>query len=282
MTVYVDLLFWLNTLINFLLLRGSGALSGCRTKLWRYLCAAAVGGLYAVFCVLPVGAYLQNRAAALFFGILMLVICFGLKKNTLRQGLYFFALSFAFGGAVLLLIQIVEPDCIILGGNVYYALSVPALLLLAGACYALAATVLKGSMAHTGGDLVTVQITAGDQTAAVKALRDTGNTLRDPLTGQTVLVADGALLCRLLPCIDLTPEQLSDPASALPLLAAQYPKCKFTLVPYRAVGTAAGLLLALRCTVREGRQTRRQLVAFCPAPVSGDGKFEALLGGAFS
>ena len=53
MTVYVDLLFGLNTVINYLLLRGSAAIGGCPVRLGRLAAAAGIGGLYAVAVVLP-------------------------------------------------------------------------------------------------------------------------------------------------------------------------------------------------------------------------------------
>ena len=59
MTVYVDLLFGLNTLINYLLLRGSAAMGGCPVRLWRLLTAAVMGGMYAV----AVGAAMNNPLA---------------------------------------------------------------------------------------------------------------------------------------------------------------------------------------------------------------------------
>ena len=139
MTVYVDLLFGLNTVINYLLLRGSAAVSGCPAPPWRLLGAACLGGLYAAVCLLPGLESLQGLAGQTACGAGMLVAAFGWKRHTLRQGLFFLALSFAFGGAVLLLIQAVEPDCLLLGGRAYYAVSTPALLLLAGLGYGLAA-----------------------------------------------------------------------------------------------------------------------------------------------
>ena len=121
MTVYVDLLFWLNTIINYLLLRGSAAIGGCPAGFWRMLAAAAMGGLYAVAAVLPGWSVLQDFAFQLISGVCMLLVAFGWKQSTVKQGLFFFALSFAFGGAVLLLVQMAEPDCLFLGGRAYYA-----------------------------------------------------------------------------------------------------------------------------------------------------------------
>lgn len=275
MTVYVDLLFGLNTAINYLLLRGAAAIGGGVRRRGRLLGAAAVGGLYAVATVLPLGALLGRMPGQLAAAALMAVLAFGWRKSTLRQGLYFLALSFALSGVVLLAVQWLEPSLRCLGVRAYYALTTPALLLLAGLSYGLAALVLGGAGQHTGGDLVTLPLSLGEAHVTVRALRDTGNTLRDPVTGEAVVVTGPEVLNRLLPGAAVTPAELRDPAALLPRLALRFPQAKLRLIPFRAVGVEAGLLLALRC--RSGR--REVLVAVSPGAVGGSGPYEALLGG---
>lgn len=275
MTVYVDLLFAVNTIINYLLLRGSASIGGCPGPPWRLLAAGCLGGIYAVASVLP-GLWWLTKLP--FQGIcagLMLLAAFGWKKTTVRQGLYFFALSFAFGGAVLLAIQVAEPDCLVLGSRAYYAVSIPALLLLAGLGYGLAALVLTGCGTHTGGDIVPLVLELRGRRVAVRALMDTGNTLRDPVTGQPVLVASGEVLCQLFPEIPATEQTLMAPAALLRL----YPSCRFRLIPYEAVGARNGLLLAVRCRLYRGKQNETVLTAFSPTKLSSDGRYNALWGG---
>ncbi len=282
MTVYVDLLFGLNTVINYLLLRGSAAMGGCPARRLRLLGAAAFGGLYAAAGVLPGWESLQRVGFQGLCAGLMLLLAFGWKKSTVKQGLFFFALSFAFGGLVLLAVQLVEPDFVILGGRTYYAVTIPALLLLAGISYGLAAVVLAGCGTHTGGDVVPLQLTLNGRTEDLKALRDTGNTLRDPMTGETVLVASWPVLARLLPEAHLTADRFRDPAGLLEALSTRYPTLRFRLVPYRAVGVTAGMLLAVRCGMEQKGRRTEILAAFSPTEVAADGRFEALLGGAMT
>lgn len=280
MTVYADLLFAINAAINYLLLCGSAAIGGVPARKLRLLGAALLGGLYAVMTVLPgmeaAGGFLcQSLCAAL-----MLLAAFGWKRSTVRQGLFFFALSFAFSGAVMLAVQLIEPNMMLLGGRAYYAVTTPALLFLAGLIYGLAAVVLSGWGTHTGGDLVSLDLSVENRQLSLKALRDTGNTLTDPISGQSVLVADWQVLSRLLPNAGIQSSHLRDPAALMQRLSRQYPQLRFRLVPYQAVGVEAGLLLALRCRVEEKRGRRQeQLVAFSPTPVSEEGRFDALIGG---
>ena len=280
MTVYIDVLFALNTAINYLLLRGSAAMGGCAAGRLRLLGAACLGGLYAAACVLPGLDRLASPPFQLLFAALMTVLAFGFHRTTVRQTLFFLALSFAFGGAVLLVVQAVEPGVMVLGGRAYYAVSTPALLLLAGVLYALAAVILSGCGTHTGGDIIDLVLQLDGRELAVKALRDTGNTLRDPVSGRAVLVADRQTLSRLLPQETLTPKQLQDPAGLMAELSVRYPRCRFRLIPYRAVGVDSGLLLCLRCGIRHKKgRTADGLVAFSPTAVSADGRFDALTGG---
>lgn len=275
MTVYVDLLFGLNTFLNYLLLRGAAAMGGVGRHTGRLVGAAAVGGLYAVLTLLPglaVLAALPGQAAA---AAVMVVLAFGWRKSSVKQGLYFLALSFALSGVMLLAVQFLEPDLRLLGGRAYYAVSTPALLLLAALSYCLAALVLQGVGRHTGGDITDLKLSLGERSVTLRALRDTGNTLRDPITGEGVVVAGYDALAALLPGAKATEAELRNPAELLPRLTGQFPGIRLRLVPFHAVGVEAGLLLALRC--RAGG--RPVLVAFSPTAVGGQGPYNALLGG---
>lgn len=276
MTVYVDLLFGLNTVLNYVLLRGSAAVGGCSAKTWRLLGAATLGGLYAVAGVLPRLEPLQGFFFQLLSAVGMLLVAFGWKRSTVKQGLFFFALSFTFGGGVLLLVQVVEPDCIFLGGRAYYAVSTSALLLLAGLSYGIAAVVLRGWGTYTGGDIVPVTLELKGKTAEAKALRDTGNVLRDPIGGQDIPVASWKILTLLLPDANLQKKDFEDPATLMERLQSRYPQVRFRLVTYEAVGVSCGLLLAAKCRVCE----RERIVAFTATELSAHGQFDILLGGA--
>lgn len=275
MTVYADVLFGLNTLINYLLLRGSAAMGGCPVKLWRLLGAAALGGLYAVVVVLPGCEGLQGQVFQLLCAALMVLTAFGWKRNTLKQGLFFFGLSFAFGGLVLVVVHLVEPDCLLLDGRAYYAISTPALLLLAGTAYSLAGVVLSGCGTHTGGDIVEMTLQLNRRSVRCRALRDTGNTLRDPLTGESVLIVDGRVLRQLLPKSEI----VADPTEQLFQMSRADPDVRVRLIPYRAVGVHHGMLAAMRCRMQIKGKEQGITVAVSPTEVSADDRFDAIWGG---
>ena len=134
-----------------------------------------------------------------------------------------------------------------------------------------AAVLLRGQ----GQSLVPVQLTSGDRRVRLTALRDTGNTLTDPLTGERVLLVERQAARALLP------EEFSAaaPAEAVACLRRSAPQTKPRLLPYRAVG-GEGLLLAVRCDrVTIGGRPAGTLIAFTDTVLSENGRFQALAGG---
>ena len=132
---------------------------------------------------------------------------------------------------------------------------------------------------HNGSETAALTLRLGAHTVRVTALRDTGNSLRDPVGRGRVLVADAGVLRRLLPQTPLTGEQLADPAAAMELLRLLRPEIRPRLLPYRAVGVESALLLAVPCicTEEKRKRTHSVLVAFSPTPVSDGGLYDALM-----
>lgn len=279
MTVWAERVFFLNALLNFLLLLGSARLAGAPAPLRRLLPAASLGGVYAVLALVPALGFLQTAGMKLVAAAVMLLLAFGAERRTLRLGLIFWALAAAFAGLVLLCTQVFRTGLLVVGGSAYYPVSFFGLLLVAAAVYLAARLVFPRLLQHGGGQIVPLTLRLGTCELPLRALRDSGNTLCDPITGEAALVVDAQTAAELLPQADLTPARLSAPAALLPELAQRYPALRFRLLPYRAVGTSAGLLLAVRCElVDAGGRARRALAAFSPTPVSDGGAYHALTG----
>jgi stage II sporulation protein GA (sporulation sigma-E factor processing peptidase) len=125
-----------------------------------------------------------------------------------------------------------------------------------------------------------VELTLLGKTLQFTALHDTGNTLRDPLSGCPVLVTDWQLLAKLLPELSLTAADFSSPQALVPRLRLVKPALSPRLIPYKTVGVSHGLLLALRPEeVKISGKQETLLIAFSPVAVSDGGHYQALLGG---
>lgn len=119
---------------------------------------------------------------------------------------------------------------------------------------------------------VPVRLCHGGRMVQLLALRDTGNTLRDPVSGEPVLVLGAEAARRLT---GLTAAQLRSPVETV--ASGVLPGLR--LVPYRAVGSS-GMLAALRLdgVWIDGKPAGR-LAAFTPEGLDGRDAFQALTGG---
>ena len=277
--IYVDTLFLLNALVDYLLLLASARLAGEPLSRPRFLLGAALGGLYAAGIFLPGLGFLARPPCRLSAAAVMVLAAFWNSRRLLRQTVIFFALSCALGGGVLAVGLLGGRGLSLRGGVLYSGMDLKILLLSAAGCYALLTLALRGAARHTGpgGELLTVRLTLGARSLALTALADTGNTLSDPVTGRPVVVAEGEALEGLLPA-GLRPD-LADPAGWLEGLEGPWQR-RFRLVPYRAVGVERGLLLALRLDkVQVGEADwGPALAALSPTPVSDGGSYRALVG----
>ena len=254
LVIYLDIVMLVNFLVDLLLLIAANRLCGYPLKLSRAVLSAGIGAVYAGMCILPGFRFLGNVFWRLVVLGLMGAVAFGWNRTILRRSVIFVFLSMALGGIALGL------------GNG----GILALLAAAGGVCILCFVGFRGGASPK--ELVTVRLTYRGTTRELVALNDTGNALKDPITGQPVLVAGADVAKQML---GLTREQLLTPIETM----AQSEISGLRLIPYRSVGNANGMMLAVRMDqVVIGRQQVSNLVAFAPQ-ILGAGEFQALAGG---
>lgn len=281
--IYVDTLFLLNSIVDYLLLLAAARLAGEPLRRGRFALGAALGGLYAVAIFLPGLTFLAHPLCRLASATLMLLVSYGGSRRLLRQGLLFIALTCAFGGGVVA-IGLLGGTGLTLGNGVFYsALDLKIVLLSAAVCYGVLSLVFQRLAKHSaaGGEIVDIKLILNGRTAPLKALVDTGNTLTDPVSGRPVMVVEGAQTARLFPKEHRPgPDDLRDPTAGLTRLGTGDWRPRFRLLPYRSVGIERGLLLAVRVDGLElgEKKVGPILVALSPTPVSDGGGYQALIG----
>lgn len=245
----------LNFFVDFLLIMGTNRLAGYPPGWKRAAAASLVGGLYAGWCMVPGFRFLGNMLWRMVSLVLMAVIAFGVNRSALQRGAVFVLLSMALGG-------------IAMGsGRKDFGM----LLLCGLILWLLCRVSFRGSIGQR--EYVPVVLCHGEHSISRIALRDTGNTLKDPLTGEGVLVAGAEVAEELL---GLTREQLQHPVETV--ASGILPGLR--LIPYCSVGQPGGMLLAFR--FREGRLGGRNvqpLVAFSPEQIGKTDVYQLLTGG---
>ena len=243
---YGGLVFGLAWIVDFLLLRGAAG-ENCG-KISRVRCAvgAAMGGAYGLIALHGCRGWL-----------LPVLLMMGLTAYGLR--------NYPCWGKFLFLWLVVHAMAAgVRNMDGWF-------LVLAAALLCLLALLRTDGGAGQG--IVPITICYGGKVAQLQALRDNGNLLTDPVTGESVLIVSPWVGWKLL---GLTAGQLLHPVETMESVKMT----GLRLIPYSAVGQSGGMLLAMRFddVIWDG-QRRPQIVAFSPNPI-GDGKrFEALAGG---
>lgn len=229
--------------VDILLLFASCKLTGGRIHIMRIVLGAAVGALFAGVSMIPGFSFLGKLHWRLCSLAITGLLAFGFSMKILPKLLLFTLLHLSLGGVT----ESHEMLSMLLGA--------------AGIGFA---CLIVGRRSR----FIPVELHFAGQTLSITALRDTGNTLRDPITGKSVLVVDADIAGKLT---GLAPAALCDPVGTI----GKFPGLR--LIPYRTVGNT-GFLLALQIPdVRIGNHRGSILVALSPNLLGK--QYQALTGG---
>lgn len=254
MRVYLDLVMLLNFLVDLCLLLGTNRLGGYPTGWKRCMLGAAFGGLYSGVCMLPGFQFMGNLLWRFLSLLIMAGISYGFTSHMLRQAGVLLILSMALGGLAMSFGK----------GEVLPLLCCGVILL--GLC--------RLGFAYPPGSVQYEEVTIGygEKRVRILALRDTGNNLVDPVTGESVLVISGRIARELT---GLTDAQLRDPLGTL----AKGALPGLRLIPCRTV-YGGGMLLGMRFSdITVGKRKTSAVVAFAQDGLGREEAFQALTGG---
>ena len=277
--VYIDSVFLLNLIINYLLLLVAAKIAGVGARRLRVLCGALVGALYAAAVWFPGLDALASWWGKAVVAALMAAAAYAgyARGRFLRLLCVFVAVSFALGGGVLA-VELLVYGRASPGGIPALPIDFKTLLLTAAVSYALLTLVFRRAARHGPRELLKVRVRHNGRETELTALLDSGHNLHDPISGSGVLVVGPDAAERILG--HPVPERLTrDPVGALgdgePL---GLPALRLRLIPYRTVG-AEGFLPAFQPeTVWLGKRKEPMLIALSPHPVSDGGPYQALAG----
>lgn len=201
--VYIDLYFMVNTGMDFLCLLVTSALLHRRSRRWRLLLGASVGGFYACAVLLLGIEGLLGMLLDLVAAFLLCAVAFWERRMPLARLLRAAAVqlitSAFLGGVMTLLFSFLnrlELPLESLEGDGPSVWVFAALALISGAFTVRGGKLLGRSHQKNS---VTVKATLFGTPVTLRGMVDSGNLLRDPVSGRGVIVADKRALEGLLP-----------------------------------------------------------------------------------
>ena len=278
--VYVDLYFLINTCMNLLTLMITATLLHRKVSRWRAWLAAAAGGLWAV-AALFLGV--MGFWGLLLDGAVIFLMCAAVfaTKNATLGGLFKCTLvgvltSMILGGVMTALYALFNRIQLPLGtteGNSSSLLIFALIASLAGL-----ATVQGGRFLGLSKktEYVTVNAVLLGKAVTLRALVDTGNHLREPISGRGVIVAERTRILAALPPSLST--ALKSPSPDKWLANEEY-ATRIRLVPTNTA-TGSGMLPAIlpdTLTLTNGKETYPADYLIAPAPMENTSDFDAVI-----
>lgn len=250
---YVAAMMVISWFVDILILAGTGRLAARRLQWSRGWLAALVGAAYKSLCLLPPLHFMNHMILRVCVMALLGIIAFGCRRGAMRAVVTFMVLQMALSGLVAGIGETRILPCL-LGGIALW-------LLCAFGCREL------------GGRIIPAELTNRGRTVQIRALVDTGNMLKDPVTGESVLI-----VCNKLGIIlaGLTESQIADPIQTL----LENPHIGLRLLPYHTVGQKNGMMLAMKIDkIKLMGENAGNLIAFAPCGLSMQKEYQALTGG---
>lgn len=278
--VYVDLYFLINACMNLLTLMISASLMHRKISRVRAWIAASAGGLWAVVALFSgvegFGGLLCD-AAVIF---LMCAAVFATKKapfgSLLKCTVVGVLTSMILGGIMTALYLLFNRIQLPLGDTEESSSSILIFALIAA--LAGLATVQGGRFLGLSkkSKYITVSAELFGKTVNLRALVDTGNRLREPISGRSIIVADQERILASLP-YPLS-EALKSPCAEKWLSDERY-ATRIRLVP---TNTATGkqmlpAILPDRLTLTDGKETYPADYLIAPAPIEKSSDFDAVI-----
>lgn len=203
-TVYIDVLFFVNLIVNLMLYVSSCLIRRKRAIWWRVICAAAVGAVYscAVFFSGTSPILYNIMAIILYLFCTWLVMGYAGVREYLKDAAATLFCAFVFAGIFFLIYRYADVGSVVVFNNnvLYIDIPVFALLCVSGVCFAVITLASKAFVQVIGAKTeYDVIICFDNHEIQTRAKIDTGNSMTDPISGYPVLLADYRKIIKLFP-----------------------------------------------------------------------------------
>ena len=250
MTIYVDIVLLENLCMNYIILFGTAYIIKIKVKHIRILLASLIGAVYAVLAYAGVFPIYANLITKIILSICMTYIAFNPKKlkGLIKELILFYLVSFALGGCAFALLYIVRPQDIFMKNGVYigtYPLKIALLGGITGFIITYVAIKIVKTRITKNEIIYKAIIKIEEQEIEINVLLDTGNMLKDPISGDAVIMVEKNKLYKILPneMLDNTNKFLGGEFENAESL--EYRK-RIRFIPFTSVGKQNGMLLGIK------------------------------------
>ncbi len=210
-------------------------------------------------------------------------------KELLKQLLIFYMTSFVFGGAAIFLIYFIKPqEAQIKNGNYLGEYSLKAVLLggIVGFTIVVIAFKVIKSKLSSNDIFYDIEIYIEGKKIETRAIIDTGNMLKEPITNTPVIIVEHTLLYEAIPkqVLNNIDEILLGNFEGIDEEVREKYMTKLKFIPFSSIGKANGMLLGIKAdkliirNEEEIKEIEKVILAIYNKSLTKRGEYRALLG----
>jgi stage II sporulation protein GA (sporulation sigma-E factor processing peptidase) len=293
LVVYADVVFLLNSCIDFLLLWLTSGIRKEQVTFWRLLLASIVGGIYATLYLWPMFTLAYTLPMKLLSSLFMVWIVFGYRHPLifLRTLGVFYFVCFVTGGTMVALHYIVEGDAQVAGGILFTETKgwgSPVSWMFISFGFPLVWLYTKFTFQsmkereQVEQYMTAVKIQISGKSFECMGLVDTGNQLRDPISRAPVMLVELDQLADYLPAEVHKMFRNQDWEQSWSEIPPEW-MVKIRIIPYRAARSDSDMMIAFKPDQVEIWQddqwntAGKVLIGIDVGQLSADGSYQAII-----
>lgn len=291
MTIYIDVVLIENLLMNYIIIFATGTILKIKIKQIRIILASLLGAIYTIIAYISNLRIYSNFFLKFILSLVMIYIAFNPRniKKLFKFTLIFYLTSFVFGGAAFALIYIVKPQEILKNnGLVLNSKSLKVIFISAVIAFVIiiiAFRVVKNKMSAK--DMYChIKIKLNQKEIETKAIIDTGNFLKEPITNTPVIVVEHTLLYECIPkeILNHLENILGGDFSGIPEKIKEEYMPKLKVIPFSSLGKQNGMLVGIKAeeivieNEEENKTKQNVIIGIYNKSLTKRGEYRALLG----
>lgn len=290
-TIYIDIIFLENLIMNSIILYATGIILKIKPKTIKVLISSTIGSIYAIITyVTEIEVYTSIILKAIL-AVIMVYVAFT-PPNVKKMWKYiaiFYLTSFVFGGVTLYLIYYIRPQEVFIKNGIFVGKYILKVIML-GAIVAFIIIKISLKIIKTRISpkdmFCKITIKLNEKTIETKAMIDTGNLAKEPITNTPVVIVESTLLEDVLPSKILNNIEniLGGDFSQIPEEMQEKYISKLRCIPFSSLGKQNGMLLGIRAneiiveTDDEKKISNNVIIGIYDKSLTKRGEYRALIG----
>lgn len=249
MTVYLDVVFFENIILNYIIILSTAIISKSKINTKKIIFSSAIGGIFSILNYIINFNLISSVCIKIIMSIIMMIIAFNDNsiKKVVKQIVFFYLVSFTFGGIAFMLLFIINPENLIINNNHFVGTYPIKIAVISGGIgfiiISITTKIIKDRISKKN-MICDLEIFYKGKCKKVKTMIDTGNLLKEPISQADVIIVEKESLKEIVSKEIL--ENMTKILKGSWIEDATVHSYKFKLIPFSSLGNDNGLLIGFK------------------------------------